>query len=327
MNILVTGGAGYIGSHVVMLLGEETQHEITVLDNLSEGYREAVLYGDFQNIDLSDERALDALFSEKKFDAVIHFAAFIVVSESVKDPLKYYRNNTLNTTKLINMCEKHKVNRFIFSSTAAVYGEPEKNPINEATPKNPINPYGSSKLMSEQVLQDVASANSDFRYVILRYFNVSGCDQKLRIGESHEPETHLIPLIAKAALGKRDSIKIYGNDYPTKDGTCIRDYIHVLDLASAHLEALKYLESNDSNIFNCGYGHGYSVLEVVESMKKSSGMDFKVEIEQRREGDPAELVADNSKILEQTNWKPQYNDLGRICHDAYMWEKEKRYGK
>lgn len=327
MNILVTGGAGYIGSHVVMLLGEETKHDITVIDNLSEGYKEAVLSGDFREIDLSDEVALDTLFREKCFDAVIHFAASIIVSESVKDPLKYYRNNTINTTKLINMCQKHDVNRFIFSSTAAVYGEPKRNPIDETTPKNPINPYGSSKLMSEQVLQDVARAKSDFKFVILRYFNVSGCDQMLRIGESHEPETHLIPLIAKAALGKRESIKIYGDDYPTKDGTCIRDYIHVLDLASAHLEALEYLKESDSNIFNCGYGHGYSVLEVVESMKKSSGVDFKVEIEPRRAGDPAELVADNSKILRCTNWKPKYDNLMQICKDAYMWEKEKRYGK
>lgn len=231
-------------------------------------------------------------------------------------------NNTVNTTHLIECCESYGVNKIIFSSTAAVYGEPKEIPIKETTPTSPINPYGMSKLMSEQVLQDTAKANSAFKYVILRYFNVAGASDDNTIGECHIPETHLIPLIIHAAIGKRDKIMMFGDDYPTPDGSCIRDYVHVEDLASAHIKALEYLASgNDSDIFNCGYGHGYSVKEVIDTVKKVSGVDFKVEVVPRREGDPAKLVADNTKIKRKMGWTPQFDDLTYICMSALKWEK------
>jgi UDP-glucose 4-epimerase len=275
--------------------------------------------------DLSDWSHIAKVMSDGKYNAVIHFAANIVVPESVSDPLKYYMNNTVNTTHLIQQCVQNGVNRFIFSSTAAVYGEPapEMIPIKETTPLAPINPYGSSKLMSETVLRDASAAHPDFKHVILRYFNVAGADLKNRIGECHKPETHLVPLITHTALGKRDSIYIYGDDYDTPDGTCIRDYIHVEDLASAHLCALDYLEDNPSDVFNCGYGHGYSVRQVVETMQEVSKNDFKVEIKERRSGDPATLVADNAKILNKLGWQPKYDDLEFICKTALEWENKR----
>ena len=332
MHILVTGGAGYIGSHVVKQLLETTSHDVTVLDNLSSGYLKTL--DSLRAIDprlkvieadLSEWEHIAQIISSGDYTAVIHFAANIVVPESVSNPLKYYLNNTANTIHLIHQCEKNGINRFIFSSTAAVYGEPapEMIPIKETTPLAPINPYGNSKLMSETVLRDVSSANPMFKHVILRYFNVAGADLKNRIGECHEPETHLVPLIAKAALGIRESIFVYGDDYDTPDGTCIRDYIHVEDLAAAHLCSLDYLEEHPSDAFNCGYGHGYSVQEVIETMKKVCGHDFKVEIKERRPGDSAVLVADNAKILKKLGWQPQYNDLNLICATAFAWEKEK----
>ncbi len=325
MKILVNGGAGYIGSHVVKLLGEQGGHEITVVDNFVTGFKDAVLYGDLVELDLSDYDAVDKLFEEKKFDAVIHFAASLVVPESVEDPLKYYMNNTANTTNVIRSCIKHNVNKFIFSSTAATYGEPSAEfiPVKETTPTNPINPYGSSKLMSETVLKDTSFAFDDFKYIALRYFNVAGASVDGKIGQSTKGATHLIKVAAETACGKRDKMFVFGDDYDTEDGTCIRDYIHVEDLALAHLKALDYLnDGNDSDIFNCGYGHGFSVLEVLETMRKVSGVDFTAEIKERRAGDPSILISDNTKIKEVMGWEPKYDDLELICKTALDWEKK-----
>ena len=333
MQILVTGAAGYIGSHVVKQLLEQTDYEIIIIDNLSTGFETTIdtlksldstnKRIKYYNQDLSDWEKVEDIFKENSIKEIIHFAAFSQVGESMSNPLKYYLNNTVNTTKLIDISIKYGVKKFIFSSTAAVYGEPNKEsiPINEDLIKNPINPYGSSKLYSEGIIKDAATSNEDFKYVILRYFNVAGADLDGKIGECHNPETHLIPLVVKTALGKRDSIKIFGDDYDTADGTCIRDYIHVCDLADAHIQALKYLDDNQSDIFNCGYGYGYSVKEVVEAVKKVSQVDFKIDMESRRAGDPAVLISDNNKIKTKMNWTPKYNDLELICKTALDWEK------
>lgn len=337
MHILVTGGAGYIGSHVVKQLLESTEHDITLLDSFVGGHRSTVdvlrqikqqsgHQGQLTAIeaDLGDFEQIDTLLKEGEYDAVIHFAAHLVVPESVSNPLKYYINNTVNTTHLIGACCRYSVNRFIFSSTAAVYGEPEEVPIKESTPTNPINPYGMSKLMSERVLQDCSAAYNAFSYVILRYFNVAGADMLNRIGECHEPETHLVPLIAQTALGKREKIMMFGEDYATADGSCIRDYVHVEDLADAHIKALEYLEAdNESDVFNCGYGHGFSVKEVLEAAKAVSGNDFSVEVAPRRPGDPAVLVSDNSKIISKMQWQPKYDDLTLILQTALAWETKR----
>ena len=325
MNILVTGGAGYIGSHVVKQLGEQTDHKITVLDNLVSGFRESVLYGDFIEADLSDFAAIEKIIKEGNYDAVIHFAASLVVPESVEKPLKYYLNNTANTANLIKQCIDYGVKKFIFSSTAAVYGEPSPDqvPVTEETQTAPINPYGSSKLMSETVLKDTAFAYDDFNYIALRYFNVAGASVDGKIGQSTKNATLLIKVAAETALGKRDKMYIFGDDYPTEDGTCIRDYIHVEDLAAAHIKALEYLEQKQkSGVFNCGYGHGFSVKEVIETMKKVSGVDFPVEMKERRAGDPAILISDNSKIRNEMGWNPKYDDLELICKTGLEWEKK-----
>ncbi len=325
MNILVTGGAGYIGSHVVKQLGEQTEHRITVLDNLVTGFRESVLYGDFIEADLSDFQKVEEIIKNGNFDAVIHFAASLVVPESVTNPLKYYLNNTANTANLIQQCVKYGVNKFIFSSTAAVYGEPSPDqiPVTEESPTAPINPYGSSKLMSETVLRDTAFAHKDFNYIALRYFNVAGASVDGKIGQSTKDATLLIKVAAETAVGKREKMYIFGDDYPTEDGTCIRDYIHVEDLAAAHIKALDHLEAGkEGGVFNCGYGHGFSVKEVLETMKKVSGVDFPVEIKERRAGDPAILISDNRKIREVMQWEPKYDDLELICKTGLEWEKK-----
>lgn len=334
--ILVTGGAGYIGSHVVKQLLEQDK-EIVVLDNLSTGLKSSIDTLQkikkfiFLELDLKEFEKVEEVFKSHDINTVIHFAAFSQVGESMQNPMKYYINNTVNTTNLVRCASRYGVRKFIFSSTAAVYGEPvleEQNIITEEFFTNPINPYGRSKLMSEQVIKDEAKVNSELKYIIFRYFNVAGADvhyenKKLmpRVGESHEPETHLIPLVVKTALRKRDAITIYGDDYNTPDGTCIRDYIHVDDLSDAHIKAINYLDENESDIFNCGYGKGYSVKEVVECVKKSTKCKFKVLKAQRREGDPSILVADNSKIKQKMHWKPRYDNIELIIKSAFEWEK------
>ncbi len=324
MKVLVTGGAGYIGSHVVRQLAERGE-EILVLDNLSNGHREAVAGIPLEVFDLADTVALRRLFERFQPDAVIHFAAFIEVGESVQNPLKYYRNNTANGFSLLAACGDAGVKNFIFSSTAAVYGNPKVVPIPETAPLAPINPYGFSKLFVEQALRDLTAA-SDFRYVALRYFNAAGADPSGEIGESHNPESHLIPLVLRAALGKRKDISIFGTDYPTPDGTCVRDYVHVNDLADAHLKALDYLKAGgESRSFNCGYGHGYSVREVVETVRTVTGLDFPVVEAPLRQGDPAELVADSRSIKKILKWTPRFDNLKTIVQTAWNWEQNRRY--
>jgi UDP-glucose 4-epimerase len=321
VKVLVTGGAGYIGSHIVRALGEKG-HEVVVYDNLSYGHRWAVLCGKLTEGDLADRSLLDDVFRKERFDAVIHMSAFIVVDESIRDPLKYYQNNFVNALNLFEACLRHRVHTCIFSSTAAVYGIPEKVPVTEETPLQPINPYGASKRMVEQVLHDL-SISSSFRYIALRYFNVAGADRLVRIGQARKDATHLITVALRTALGTRDCLNVFGTDYSTPDGTCIRDYIHVDDLAEAHLLALEYLrDGNSSGIYNCGYGRGYSVHEVVSRVKQVTGADFPVRYVERRPGDPPELVADAAKIRNELGWIPKYDDLDYIIRTAWEWEKK-----
>ncbi len=321
MKILVTGGAGYIGSHMVRTLGEQ-DHEIVVLDNLSTGFEDAVLHGRLVVSDLADREGLDRLFGSENFDAVLHFAAHIIVPESVRDPIKYYRNNFANALNLADSCVRHGIKYFIFSSTAAVYGIPDKVPIREDSALQPVNPYGASKLMVERMLHDV-SLVTDLRYVALRYFNAAGADAMARIGERHDPETHLIPLAIRAALDRDKEVRVFGSDYPTHDGTCVRDYIHIDDLVDAHVLALDYLASGGgSRAFNCGYGRGHSVKEVMDAVKKVTGIDFRVAEAGRREGDPPSLVADPSLIRKELGWKPSRDDLEGIVRSAWEWEKK-----
>lgn len=323
MKILVTGGAGFIGSHVVKALGEKG-YEILVYDNLSTGHEWAVLYGRLVKEDLSDKASLNTVIKEFKPDAIMHFAASIQVEESVRAPLKYYRNNTVNTLNLLEVMMENRIKNFIFSSSAAVYGIPKKIPVDEEAPLNPINPYGSSKATVEQILKDLSN-NPDFNYISLRYFNVAGADSEGRIGQAYKESTHLITRALKTAKGEFEKLQIYGTDYPTPDGTCIRDYIHVDDLADAHILALEYLiDGSRSEVFNCGYGHGYSVKEVVDAVKKVTEIDLRTEYVDRREGDPPALIADSSKIKQKLNWKPKYNDLGYIIKTAWEWERKYR---
>jgi UDP-glucose 4-epimerase len=321
MAILVTGGAGYIGSHMVHML-VDAGARVVVLDNLSTGFEWALpkavplVVGE-----TGDPLRVAALIAEHRVDAIIHFAASIVVPDSVRDPLGYYRNNTMNTRTLLEVAVNSGVRQFIFSSTAAVYGNPEKVPVSEAAPLTPMSPYGNSKLMTEIMLKDVGAAH-ELKYVILRYFNVAGADPALRTGQSTVGATHLIKVAVEAALGLRPSLNVYGTDYDTPDGTCIRDYIHVNDLASAHMAALTHLRAGGDNAtFNCGYGHGYSVLEVANAVKRVSGNNFKVEIAQRRPGDPAAIVADSTRIREQLGWAPRFDHLETIVEHALAWEQ------
>ena len=328
MKILITGGAGYIGSHVAKALLEANRHDVVILDNLCKGSMRAIealrKIGEFEFVQESLENtpAIEALFKREKFDAIIHFAAFIEVFESTQNPLKYYLNNTANAMNLIALANKYGVKDFIFSSTAATYGEPDIPQVSEETPQNPINPYGRSKLMVEWVLKDAAAANPNFKYGILRYFNVAGAASDGTIGQNYPNATHLIKVATQTIVGKRDKMSIFGDDYDTKDGTCIRDYIHVEDLASAHLAVLDYLQSNDSAVFNVGYGTGFSVKEVVNEAKKVSGVDFKVQIAPRRAGDPACLISNADKIRTKTSWHPEHESLDEIILSALNWEKK-----
>lgn len=326
MKVLVTGGAGYIGSHIVKSLGEKG-YDVIIYDNLSSGHEWAVLYGHLIQANLEDQRLLDSTFSKYSFDAVIHMSASIVVDESVRAPLKYYRNNFVNSLNLLEACERHNVPNLIFSSTAAVYGIPEKVPLTEDTPLNPINPYGASKVMVEQALKDLSLLDR-VRYVSLRYFNVAGADPMVRIGQARKDATHLITLALRTALGLRSHLDIFGTDYPTPDGTCIRDYIHVDDLAESHILSLKHLlAGGSSKIYNCGYGHGFSVKEVVDIVKKVTGVDFPVTYIGRRPGDPPSLIADSSKLRKEVGWSPQYDDLEYIIRTAWEWEKKYSQGR
>jgi len=320
-SILVTGGAGYIGSHVVLAL-LESGYRVVVLDNLSTGHREIVpAECTFVKGDAGDGSLVPDLMKETGTVAVMHFAGSIIVEESVSDPLKYYRNNTEVSRSLIQSCVEAGVNRFIFSSTAAVYGNAKTVPVTETSPLAPINPYGTSKAMTEQILKDVAAA-SPLRYIALRYFNVAGADPARRTGQLTRNATHLLKVACETALGKRSEITVFGEDYPTRDGTCIRDYIHVSDLASAHVRALEYLGSHtDSLTLNCGYGTGYSVREVLEALQQVMGKPLNIRNGQRRPGDAAELVADSRLLRSLLNWQPQYNDLKQIITDAVEWEK------
>lgn len=325
MKILVTGGAGYIGSHVVKALGLENKYDVTVYDNLSTGHKEAVTFGKLIQGDLSDLNKLDELFATEKFEAVLHFAGNIKVPESVANPVKYYKNNTENSLNLLSLCLKHSVNKFIFSSTAAVYGIPEDGICREDSVLKPINPYGNSKLMTEMMLKDIA-ASSKLKFVILRYFNVAGADPDLQIGQSFPEPFHLVNVASEAAFGKRKKLEVFGTDYPTPDGTCVRDYIHVSDLASAHVCALQYLiKGGESDIMNCGYGHGFSVKEVISRVKEVTGVDFPVIESPRRAGDPASLTAKADKIQKTIGWKPKYDDLNVIIRTAFEWEKKRHY--
>lgn len=317
-NILVVGGAGYIGSHTCKELHKRGFNPI-VFDNLIYGHREFVKWGEFVLGDLADIEQLRLVFKKYQIDAVMHFAAFAYVGESVTEPEKYYINNVCNTVNLLKVMREFNVKHFIFSSTCATYGNPINLPITENHPQNPINPYGKTKLMLETILADYSHAY-DFNYVTLRYFNASGCDPDLDVGENHSPETHLIPLILDAAIGKRESIKVFGSDYDTRDGTAVRDYIHVLDLADAHILSLEYLlNGGKSNIFNLGNGEGFTVQEVVDVAKSVTGRDFKVEYVPRREGDPATLIGSSEKITALLGWKPKFNDINTIVETAWKW--------
>lgn len=320
-KVLVTGGAGYIGSHTTLALND-AGYEVVVYDNLSTGKAEAVLPPARLVVgDLAETEKLDALMEREKFSAVLHFAGSIVVPESVENPLKYYLNNTNNTTELLRLAVKNRIPRFIFSSTAAVYGMPDTPAVTEDSPTKPINPYGRTKLMSEWVIEDTAAAHPDFSFVILRYFNVAGADPGGRIGQCTPDATHLIKVASQAALGRRKALHIFGTDYDTPDGTCIRDYIHVTDLAGAHVLSLGHLEAgNPSSIFNCGYGHGYSVREIAAAVKKASGVDFSVIESPRRAGDPPALISDPARIRRVMDWKPEHDDIHAIALSAYKWE-------
>ncbi|HIC95986.1 TPA: UDP-glucose 4-epimerase GalE [Candidatus Bipolaricaulota bacterium] len=317
--ILVTGGAGYIGSHTVKQLLRRG-YEVVAYDNLSEGHREMVLCGEFVEADLADPEALRRTFTCYPIEAVMHFAASCRVDESVREPRKYYENNVVNGLRLLQAMLEHGVKMMIFSSSAAVYGDPERLPIPEDHPKRPKSPYGRTKWIFEQILEDYAQAHG-LRYISLRYFNAAGSDPEGEIGEWHNPETHLIPIVLEAALGERDHVEIFGTDYDTRDGTCIRDYIHVNDLAEAHILALEGLKAGRPNtVYNLGIGRGYSVREVIETCRRITGREIKVVEGGRRPGDPPVLVADPAKAKEELDWEPRFKALEGIVETAWRWQ-------
>ena len=322
MTVLVTGGAGYIGSQMVLELVDAGER-VVVLDNLSTGHRWAVAEGVPLIVgDTGDQPLVTCLIGEHNIEAIIHFAASIVVPDSLRDPLGYYRNNTVNSRALIECAVNGGVRHFIFSSTAAVYGNPVAIPVAEDAPTVPISPYGWSKLMTEIMLRDASRAHG-FTHVTLRYFNVAGADPKARTGQSTKAATHLIKVAAETALGLRPKLEVFGTDYPTPDGTCIRDYIHVCDLTRAHSDALRHLRSGGTSLtLNCGYGHGFSVLEAIETVKRVSGADFKVEYAPRREGDPARIVAASEKVRATLGWQPRFDELSTIVAHALAWEHQ-----
>jgi UDP-glucose 4-epimerase len=322
MTVLITGGAGYVGSHMVHALVDAGER-VVVLDNLTTGFDWAVAKGASLVIgDTGDQPRVARLIAEHRVDAVIHFAASIVVPDSVRDPLGYYRNNTMNSRALIESAVKEGVRHFIFSSTAAVYGNPERVPVREDDATVPTSPYGCSKLMTEIMLRDAGSAHG-LRHVILRYFNVAGADPLGRTGQSTKKATHLIKVSVEAALGLRPKVDVFGTDYPTADGTCIRDYIHVSDLVRAHCDALAYLRGGgESATLNCGYGHGFSVLEVIETVKRVCGVDLKIEFVGRRVGDPAQIVAASDRVRSLLKWQPHFDDLQTIVSHALAWERK-----
>lgn len=320
MKLLVTGGAGYIGSHATRHL-VEAGHTVTVYDNLSTGHAWAVGDAALVEADLADTRTLQATLASG-YDGVLHFAAHTVVPESVSDPLKYYRNNTSSTLGLLQACVETGVRNFVFSSTAAVYGVPATMSVAEDAPLQPINPYGASKMMSERMLMDLGAASS-LRYVSLRYFNVAGAAPDARLGQATPEATHLIKVACQAASGQRNGMEVFGTDYDTRDGTCERDYIHVEDLAAAHVRAVEHLAgAGRSQVLNCGYGRAYSVLEVIDAVKRISGVDFPVTVGSRREGDPPALMADARRIRETLSWEPRFDDLDEIVRHALAWEEK-----
>ncbi len=317
-TILVTGGAGYIGSHMLAMLHDAGYHPVT-LDSLVHGHRDAVLFGDFYHGDISDTALLDSIFSRHAISAVMHFAAYIEVAESMREPEKYNENNVRKTAVLLEALIRHRVKYLIFSSTAAVFGDPVYTPIDEAHACAPVNVYGETKWQVEQMLSALKQEHN-LHYGVLRYFNAAGADPDGRLGERHEPETHLIPLILQAALGKRSHISIFGSDYPTPDGTCVRDFIHVTDLCRAHLLLLEYLKRGGGECaFNLGTGHGYSVREVIGTSRRVTGKPIIVKEEGRRQGDPAILVADGAKARKILGWKPELSDLETIINHAWRW--------
>lgn len=325
MAILICGGAGYIGSNINKLLSQKG-YETIVFDNLVYGHRELVKWGRFIEGDLSDKKAIDRVFEENHIDAVFHFAAYAYVGESVHEPAKYYHNNVTCTLNLLEAMRRHGCNKIIFSSTCATYGIPETVPITEDMPQNPINPYGATKLIVERIFKDYATAYG-LKFAVLRYFNAAGADPDGEIGEWHQPETHLIPLVLEAAAGARESIQVFGTDYPTPDGTCIRDYIHVYDLATAHLLALEYLNrGGQSDFFNLGNAKGTSVLEVIDAVKAVTGKDFRVDYAPRRAGDPPMLVGSSEKAVSVLGWEPKYADIESIVSHAWNWYQKLNKG-
>ncbi|EPY10497.1 MULTISPECIES: UDP-glucose 4-epimerase GalE [Paenibacillus] len=325
MAVLVTGGAGYIGSHTVAELLARGE-EVVIVDSLETGHKDAVLGGTLHIGDVRDSAFLDSVFAQHSIDAVIHFAAYSLVGESMSNPAKYYDNNVHGTLVLLEAMRKHQVSRIVFSSTAATYGEPERTPIEETEATNPTNVYGETKLTMERMMRWFDQAH-DIRYVSLRYFNAAGAHENGKIGEDHRPETHLIPLVLQTALGQRKEMKVFGNDYPTADGTCIRDYIHVSDLADAHVLAVEYLRGGgQSDVFNLGSGNGFSVLEVIQTAERVTGRSVPTVVEERRAGDPAVLIASANKAKSVLGWNPKRDDLNVLIESAWKWHQARPHG-